>query len=158
MPLSPYLLNICSSLRNSTAYPDASPAAPPIKQQLDDFHFNSHAHEGRDVKLLGQIFTINNFNSHAHEGRDASHEQADINLLISTHTPTRGVTSCLVLSGDYTDISTHTPTRGVTPLAPGERMCYYISTHTPTRGVTENIKDVPYLVHDFNSHAHEGRD
>ena len=32
MPLSPYLLNICSSLRNSTTYPNASPAAPPIKQ------------------------------------------------------------------------------------------------------------------------------
>ena len=63
-------------------------------QQLDDFHFNSHAHEGRDP--------VTRFR----------HLPADY---ISTHTPTRGVTELFkVCLNRRMAISTHTPTRGVT--------------------------------------------
>ena len=33
-------------------------------------HFNSHAHEGRDVNGMEIVNAIGYFNSHAHEGRD----------------------------------------------------------------------------------------
>ncbi len=33
-------------------------------------NFNSHAHEGRDVRSGSLLRTEPNFNSHAHEGRD----------------------------------------------------------------------------------------
>ena len=39
--------------------------------------FNSHAHEGRDVKALAVVVSPLHFNSHAHEGRD--HDQSTDN-------------------------------------------------------------------------------
>ena len=55
-------------------------------------HFNSHAHEGRDL-YGGYIFPRrSHFNSHAHEGRDPKTSLQRYCAEISTHTPTRGVT------------------------------------------------------------------
>ena len=57
-------------------------------------------------------------------------------LIISTHTPARGVTLHLKAPSALTRISTHTPARGVTIV----NICFNgnkaISTHTPARGVT----------------------
>ena len=56
------------------------------------FHFNSHAHEGRDPYTDLAEAKTKNFNSHAHEGRDVSDNFPLLMTYISTHTPTRGVT------------------------------------------------------------------
>ena len=92
-----------------------------IEPELPMIHnFNSHAHEGRDIFLSGFFHIIINFNSHAHEGRDVfmftshpfhndfnshAHEGRDfltylqhVRDIISTHTPTRGVTCESLLS------------------------------------------------------------
>ena len=57
-----------------------------------------------------------NFNPHSHEGSDAACRRSFIDILISIHTPTRGVTfSACRISAALKKISIHTPTRGVTP-------------------------------------------
>ena len=57
--------------------------------------------------------------------------------MISTHTPARGVTSCVQRRNTAGKrISTHTPARGVTEYDNPLRINHFISTHTPARGVT----------------------
>ena len=63
----------------------------------------------------------------------------DSSQIISTHTPTRGVTRAVDILNKMTGISTHTPTRGVTVVYTFCTITYIISTHTPTRGVTSSI-------------------
>ena len=60
-------------------------------------HFNSHAHEGRDSTTIKHTETDKNFNSHAHEGRDGKVNNSQSVSVISTHTPTRGVTNTQVI-------------------------------------------------------------
>ena len=79
-------------------------------------------------------------------------------MFISTHTPTRGVTAMFPSNFNILIISTHTPTRGVTGTDGRVGMYVEISTHTPTRGVTDFFIFRLYLLDDFYSHAHEGRD
>ena len=62
--------------------------------------FNSHAHEGRDRSRCRLLCAYSYFNSHAHEGRDALIDYLGLSELISTHTPTRGVTSMLDITDD----------------------------------------------------------
>ena len=77
-----------------------------------------------------------NFYSHAREGRDGKRSTVNTGLLISTHTPARGVTGNAIYNMLKRNISTHTPARGVTiTLIDGENGIR-ISTHTPARGVT----------------------
>ena len=64
-----------------------------INATATEKHFNSHAHEGRDGTSNDYVYCAWHFNSHAHEGRDDSYSFLyPLQQLISTHTPTRGVT------------------------------------------------------------------
>ena len=78
------------------------------------YHFNSHAHVGRDTKASSTLQMATNFNSHAHVGRDNYFLYQHWEILISTHTPTWGVTHRPSSCRAYKIISTHTPTWGVT--------------------------------------------
>ena len=77
-----------------------------------------------------------NFNSHAHAGRDADKIVDSIQSLISTHTPTRGVTERHkgTLKNEY-DFNSHAHAGRDTRMIL-TYMILIISTHTPTRGVT----------------------
>ena len=124
-----------------------------------DVNFNSHAREGRDhlmqmTREQSQLFQLTrpwrawqyrnwggdwlmDFNSHAREGRDGLHIWVMLLLLISTHTPVKGVTLFAAILSLFSLISTHTPVKGVTR---GEIYSVLIplpiSTHTPVKGVT----------------------
>ena len=94
-------------------------------------------------------------------------------MVISTHTPSQGVTKggsiprgCIwdfyshALAGrdgfsrnfenDWEDISTHTPSQGVTVGRAFRNRSRKISTHTPSQGVTDFIKEnanmTPFLL------------
>ena len=79
------------------------------------------------------------FNPHSHEGSDNDFEVFKKWMLISIHTPTRGVTQYRQASRGNCRISIHTPTRGVTNGKPKDMFSYGISIHTPTRGVTPKL-------------------
>ena len=101
-------------------------------------------------------------------------------LVISIHTPTRGVTSSVAVSEiflpnfnphshkgsdfhlhpmiDITIISIHTPTRGVTRISNLTDYVSGISIHTPTRGVTNFFSLLSNVSRDFNPHSHKGSD
>ena len=73
-------------------------------------------------------------------------------LLVSIHTPTKGVTSACIRGVIARGVSIHTPTKGVT-LA----QCYFIqhrlvSIHTPTKGVTYVWLQVPQLIKFQSTH------
>ena len=55
-------------------------------------NFYSHAHAGRDHKIVLNLIKFQNFYSHAHAGRDFSFGPIRPKIIISTHTPTQGVT------------------------------------------------------------------
>ena len=69
-------------------------------------------------------------------GRDKARKYTDCKDVISTHTPSWGVTEMAAVNDRTIEISTHTPSWGVT----GERLKaledVVISTHTPSWGVT----------------------
>ena len=122
------------------------------------YYFNSHAREGRDVKIIG-----------IQESKG-----------ISTHTPVKGVTETGAWERKQIYISTHTPVKGVTflPLCVYAHLEYFnsharegrdkilntsktdwkISTHTPVKGVTSQKHAIIEADENFNSHAREGRD
>ena len=65
-------------------------------KKRDTIYFYSHAREGRDhhaERITAQ--KTDYFYSHAREGRDNANAQKTPVLLISTHTPARGVTYIL---------------------------------------------------------------
>ena len=102
-----------------------------------------------------------------------------MHMLISTHTPARGVTKAVRSYNSMFAISTHTPARGVTlpflfllpagedfysharegrdPKSMVNLFWFIISTHTPARGVTLQRQRVAMNCN-FYSHAREGRD
>ena len=77
-------------------------------------NFYSHALVGRDERTDLAHLQDKNFYSHALVGRDigAIHDIAYI--MISTHTPSWGVTVSRPPEGNPAEISTHTPSWGVT--------------------------------------------
>lgn len=99
-------------------------------------NFNSHAHKGRDLTVLGGRRYCYNFNSHTHEGRDQ-------------------------LRRSYlrrSDISTHTPTRDATAnLAALQRLCPAFQL-TRLRGARHYILITNEEETNFNSHVHEGHE
>ena len=98
------------------------------------------------------------FNSHAHEGRDRSCQRRDTASQISTHTPTRGVTTRWLIDNKYLSISTHTPTRGVTLYSTSiSALCSYFNSHAH-EGRDRREYPQNHIKFYFNSHAHEGRD
>ena len=65
---------------------------PDYNRLVSNVNFNSHAHVGRDVAANQIDLETYNFNSHAHVGRDMLALLSILPRLISTHTPTWGVT------------------------------------------------------------------
>ena len=56
-------------------------------------NFYSHAREGRDLSGISDRLVTRNFYSHAREGRDHGNSKLIMMpMVISTHTPARGVT------------------------------------------------------------------
>ncbi len=104
---------------------------------LSMLHFNSHAHEGRDDKeaFVNSLMVLN-FNSHAHEGRDNTGFDLDILNLISTHTPTRGVTAAV-----QAQLQAHN----------------HFNSHAHEGRDSHSVFKCESWKY-FNSHAHEGRD
>ena len=98
--------------------------------------FYSHARKGRDkfAEISGNQFR--DLYSHTHMGHDQDFLAAQTASVISTLTPTGGVTGH---DGNvFTDdgISTHTPARGVINGVMCRSKVRCISTLTPARGVT----------------------
>ena len=58
------------------------------------------------------------------------------NILISIHTPAKGVTSLRKWGENLGVISIHTPAKGVTDMAFAGLHALSISIHTPAKGVT----------------------
>ena len=80
------------------------------------------------------------------------------NSSISIHTPARGVTQVWVLSLSAHAISIHTPARGVTLFTETIIGSYFISIHTPARGVTEDAINGVTRYYNFNPHSRTGSD
>ena len=123
-----------------------------------EYNFNPHSHEGSDKNAGIRSQTVCHFNPHSHEGSDFVTNCDPDTIIISIHTPTRGVTCQKILKHYYTQISIHTPTRGVTQTLTIWRQILEISIHTPTRGVTSVRFMIMALHFDFNPHSHEGSD
>ena len=65
----------------------------PRQFNLVTFYFNPHSHEGSDRFLFFTCFIASYFNPHSHEGSDTFPTTSGWQLLISIHTPTKGVTA-----------------------------------------------------------------
>ena len=57
------------------------------------FCFNPHTHEGCDVHIGRKKTGCRSFNPHTHEGCDASNRLIITEVMVSIHTPTKGVTT-----------------------------------------------------------------
>ena len=79
-------------------------------------------------------------------------------IVISIHTPAKGVTSNRKAGRLLCDISIHTPAKGVTSIEMLLSCGSHISIHTPAKGVTlkKDIRDE--LMFHFNPHSREGSD
>ena len=78
--------------------------------------------------------------------------------MISTHTPTRGVTMVQTIAERINQNFNSHAHAGRDPYRTGSRTPVAISTHTPTRGVTGSRTCPSRSPTNFNSHAHAGRD
>lgn len=76
------------------------------------------------------------FNTCASEGCDFITLSICKFLVVSIHTPTRGVTHLPIKHGRAHSVSIHTPTRGVTYEIISGTRTLIVSIHTPTRSVT----------------------
>ena len=68
-----------------------------VNFELSKRYFNSHAHVERDKNGRVQTAFLCNFNSHAHVERDKNGFKNKTMGLISTHTLTWSVTSCVIV-------------------------------------------------------------
>ena len=78
------------------------------------------------------------FNPHTHAGCDIGGWSSVININVSIHTPTQGVTCDLSALSIRATVSIHTPTQGVTINVLKNMEYSKVSIHTPTQGVTES--------------------
>ena len=60
-------------------------------QSLRD-SFNPHTHEGCDIRFVSGGRTTSGFNPHTHEGYDRARQPNRCPIIVSIHTPTKGVT------------------------------------------------------------------
>ena len=77
-----------------------------------------------------------NFNPHSREGSDKEWIRGNSSVLISIHTPAKGVTLRVTPSKNKASISIHTPAKGVTKKCLRGVYMSNISIHTPAKGVT----------------------
>ena len=121
-----------------------------------------------------------NFNPHSREGSDSTAYYMTKNLIISIHTPAKGVTTSAApsfqiwkfqstlprrewqyiakKSDQSQGISIHTPAKGVTTHFPLKLWIISISIHTPAKGVTVPVRNRGRSLTDFNPHSREGSD
>ena len=62
-------------------------------------------------------------------------------ILVSIHTPTKGVTPRFNKGSSTGGVSIHTPTKGVTKTRHYQTIVLQVSIHTPTKGVTTVASD-----------------
>ena len=79
-------------------------------------------------------------------------------LLVSIHTPTKGVTGVFHPYSQDVCVSIHTPTKGVTTTFILAFKTCAVSIHTPTKGVTHGWGFLLTNTYCFNPHTHEGCD
>ena len=79
-------------------------------------------------------------------------------MLISIHTPAKGVTKKGRVHMQLLYISIHTPAKGVTLFNPISMETDFISIHTPAKGVTALSSCSNSAFVDFNPHSREGSD
>ena len=78
-------------------------------------YFNPHSRKGSDLFLTDWLTVTIYFNPHSRKGSDRCIAILSCILLISIHTPARGVTVLQVAEAAHgLLISIHTPARGVT--------------------------------------------
>ncbi len=70
----------------------------------------------------------------------------------------KGVTFIVIVGLIYLIISIHTPMKGVTPESLFDKLTPDISIHTPMKGVTKNGELDLHDLLNFNPHSHEGSD
>ena len=122
-------------------------------------HFNPHSRKGSDSIHFYFIYVRQYFNPHSRKGSDFDgsflpdhpslfqstlpqgewpwfHIQDCRSIVISIHTPARGVTLSFHIWPVPLNISIHTPARGVTHWLRYLLLSVFISIHTPARGVT----------------------
>ena len=78
------------------------------------FCFNPHTHEGCDRSCCHHLAEVLRFNPHTYEGCDREYLRVMRPLVVSIHTPTKGVTDRERRYHDIWRVSIHTPTKGVT--------------------------------------------
>ena len=82
-----------------------------------------------------------------------------VQRLISIHTPVKGVTASPSAPDHVAIISIHTPVKGVTiPRPERHLLAVLISIHTPVKGVTSRSPGSTLRRRDFNPHTREGCD
>ena len=99
--------------------------------------FNPHSRKGSDIRQRSCLWPILNFNPHSRKGSDHG-------LLIGQAVP--------IL------ISIHTPAKGVTRRLKQIAQRAFISIHTPAKGVTINGMDYNIVLENFNPHSRKGSD
>ena len=98
--------------------------------------FNPHARVGRDCDIVDAATKVFSFNPHARVGRDIPLRRAQIENIVSIHTPVWGVTSKRFANDKSATVSIHTPVWGVTAKMLKSYNKQRVSIHTPVWGVT----------------------
>ena len=109
--------------------------------------------------MLSIAENAGNFNPHSHEGSD---HPLHINyvpiIVISIHTPTKGVTIPVSVIDKPLSISIHTPTKGVTGFKPCHcKIGKYFNPHSHEGSDYAKYVEISGAC-DFNPHSHEGSD
>ena len=122
-------------------------------------YFNPHSRKGSDGYPIRGGISLRYFNPHSRKGSDDFEtRRGNYCIVISIHTPARGVT----IDGKYifalANISIHTPARGVTNTNADTNKVNRISIHTPARGVTIMMLFLNQQICYFNPHSRKGSD
>ena len=145
---NPHTHEGCDSIANSTTSSSRS--------------FNPHTHEGCDIQYYfvpfqslwfqsthpRRVWQISAFRSATALQFQSTHPRRvwlglfkilDASVIVSIHTPTKGVTKTFFYLCTMKKVSIHTPTKGVTPTSVKPCRPTTVSIHTPTKGVTRPI-------------------
>ena len=132
-----------------------------LKKDIRDelmFHFNPHSREGSDQIAKRVAHVQHNFNPHSREGSDDPSFTFKISLMISIHTPAKGVTSIEMLLSCGSHISIHTPAKGVTLKKDiRDELMFHFNPHSREGSDLGHLTEKD-LKEDFNPHSREGSD
>ena len=121
-------------------------------------NFNPHSHEGSDDEYTCERLLAKDFNPHSHEGSDRHQCLCLEFLLISIHTPTKGVTWIKkFFFNDFFYFNPHSH-EGSDDTSHDFRVCFLTFQSTlPRREWLFNDDKSPGSIN-FNPHSHEGSD